>query len=153
MAASTVPTVTILGTTRLADGSIRNRIKIALGANYAIATGVPLTAALCGLRQFLMQTNGQAMIDPVVTGVNQGGVLAEIVGQALFLGYPTGGAGTNPTTPAAPTVLASTGVATASAVDATRPTGAVLPGIGKAFPDQAVTTGLIVFADAFGYPN
>lgn len=150
MAASTVPTCTVLGITKMANGHVRNRVKVALGANYASATGVPLTPALCGLTAFDMQTSGTALVDPVVTGVNQGGVLAEVIGLAIFLSYPTGGAGANPTTPAAPTILASTGASTASAVDATRPTGAVLPGIAKALPDQAVSTGLIIFIDAFG---
>lgn len=48
--------------------------------------------------------------------------------------FPTGGAGTPAAALAVPTVLASTGAVTASAVDATRPTGAVLPGVGAQVP-------------------
>lgn len=147
MAASSVPTVTVLGTTKLQNGKVKNRIKIALGANYAVATGVPLTAALCGLLQFEVQSSGSAFIDPVVTGVNQGGILAEIIGLALFLSYPTGGVTAAPATPAQPLITAG-----ATAVTGSAATGPFTPGLGKAFPDQAVTTGLIVFADAYGYP-
>lgn len=151
MAATTVPTCTTLGTTKLPNGQVRTRVKVALGANYASATGVPLTPVQCGLSAFQIAASGTALVDPVVTGVNQGGVIAEVIGLAIFLSYPTGGAGTNPTTPAAPTGLAATGVSTASAVDATRPTVAILPGIAKALPDQSVTTNLVVFLDAVGW--
>lgn len=148
MAASSTPVYTVLGTTRMLNGKVRNRVKVALGSNYATATGVPITAAGCGLLQFENQKGGTSFLDPVVTGVNQGGILAEVVSLALWLGYPTGGGGTEPTTPVAPKV--STGADTASAVDATTPT--ITPGLGKAFPDQAVTTSLVVFLDAYGYP-
>lgn len=149
MAASTVPTYTVLGKTQLQNGLVKTRVKVALGTNYASATGVPITAAGCGLLQFQSQTGNTAFVDPVVTGVNQGGVTAEVIGGALFLSYPTGGGGSNPTTPVAPKV--STGVTSASACDATTPT--ITPGLSKAFPDQAVSTGLIVFMDAYGYPT
>ena len=45
--------------------------------------------------------------------------------------FPTGGAGTPASGLAVPSGLAASGASTASAVDATRPTVAVLPGVGK----------------------
>lgn len=151
MAATSTPTITIQGKVKLPNGLTKIRSKWALGANYASGTGVPMTAAQCGLTSFQLTDAKTDFVDPFVTGVNLGGILAEVNAKAIFLSYPTGGGGANPTTPAAPTGLAATGASTASAVDATRPTVAILPGIAKPLPDQSVTTGLIIFVEAIGY--
>jgi hypothetical protein len=81
-------------------------------------------------------------------------LLAEVVALKLLVSYPSGGAAASPTTPAAPTGLAATGATTASAVDATRPTVGLTPGVGKAFANGSDLSGANVkfFLDFFGYP-
>lgn len=63
--------------------------------------------------------------------------------------FPTGGAGTPASGLAVPAGLAATGAVTASAVDATRPTVALLPGVGKEVPntqDLSTLTGVRGYA-------
>lgn len=144
-------TFTILGTTPVRDGMVRKRVKAVGDAAYPVA-GYPVTAANCGLKMFAVNATGDGFIDPVVTGVNQKGVLAEVVSGKLLISYSTGGAATSPTTPAAPVGLCASGAATASAVDATRPTVGLTPGQGKAFADNSDASGLTFFLDAIGYP-
>ena len=62
--------------------------------------------------------------------------------------FPTGGAGTPATGLAVPSGLAATGAVTASAVDATRPTVAILPGVGKEVPS---TQNLSTLTGVHGY--
>lgn len=142
-------TFTVLGKTGAnSQGITKTRVKAVLDNAYPVA-GYAITPANCGLSMFQVGADGKSFVDPVVTGVNGGGVLAEIIAQKLLLGYPTGGADTAPTTPAAP--LAQGGASTASAVSAIRP--GLTPGVGKAFPDAADAHLLTVFFDAYGYSS
>lgn len=68
--------------------------------------------------------------------------------EALMAIFPTGGAGTPAAALAVPTGLAATGAQTASAVDATRPTVAILPGVGK---EVASTQNLSTLTGVRGY--
>jgi hypothetical protein len=145
-------TFTILGTTPLPGGLVRKRLKAVGDSAYPVA-GYPISAANCGLKMFALNDAKTGFIDPVAVGVNQGGVLAEIVAGKILLTFPSGGAATAPATAAtAPVGLAATGAATASAVDATRPTVGLTPGCGKVLPASCDASTITVFIDAVGYP-
>lgn len=148
-------TITVQGTTPIPGGPrlVRKRAKIVCDNAYPVAGyDVSALAASFGLKKFKVNDAGTAFLDPVVTGVNQGGVLAEFVALKLLLSFPTGGAATAPATAAtAPVGLAGTGVSTASAVDATRPTVGLTPGCGKACPASMDASTITIFADVVGY--
>jgi hypothetical protein len=145
--------ITVLGTTQLGNGLVRKRA-VALGDNaYPVAgydfSPAAILAAL-GLKSYKINDAQTGFEDPVVTGVNQQGLLAEFVGLKLLVSLPTGGATACPTTLAAP--LSTTGTSTASAVNATTP--AITPGPGKACVVNTDFSGATVkfFFDAVGYP-
>jgi len=145
--------ITKLGTTPQSDGSVRVRGVTTCDNAYPVAGYNFNTAAILaalGLRAWKVTDNGTALIDPVVTGVNQQGLLAEFVGLQLLVSLPTGGATAAPTTLAAP--LVTTGAATASAVNVVTP--ALTPGTGKACVVNTDLSGanVKIFFDAYGYP-
>jgi hypothetical protein len=152
MATTVTMTYTVLGTTAMTDGLVRKRVSAVGGSQYPV-TGFPIAAADCGLKMFALAADGATFIQPVVTGVNQSGLLAEVVAGKVLFSFPTGGAATAPATGAtAPVGLAATGAATASAVDATRPTVGLTPGCGKACPATCDLSTVTIFLDAIGYP-
>lgn len=145
--------ITVLGTTQLGNGLVRKRA-VTLGDNaYPVAGydfSVAAVLAALGLKQYKVNDAGTGFEDPVVTGCNQQGLLAEFQGLKLLVSLPTGGATAAPTTLAAP--LVTTGAATASAVNATTP--AITPGPGKACVVNTDLSGanVKIFFDAVGYP-
>ena len=146
---------TIQGTTRLANGQVRKRVKIVGDNAYPVAGYDVSNAASFGLKQFGLNDAGTAFIDPVVTGVNQKGVLAEIIALKLLLTYPVGGTATSPTTPAQPVVVTTPDAgATGLTGSAAKPalTAVTTPGQGKAFADASDASGLTFFVDAVGLP-
>lgn len=97
---------------------------VTLSSSYP-ANGEPVTLAQLGfsvgVRLCLVQQVAGYVVEPVIQ--TNGSVKLKVM-------LPSGGAGT-PAAGAAPvaTGLAATGASTASAVDATRPTVAILPGV------------------------
>ncbi len=153
--AGTIATTTVLGTTKLANGLVRKRVSFLLDTAYPVAgydinTAAVLTAL--GISRYQLNDLQTGFVDPVVTGVSQTGILAEIKGLKLLLSFPSGGAGTSPAAATtAPVGLCGTGAATASAVDATRPTVGLTPGAGKACAASMDASSVTVFADVYGY--
>jgi len=103
-----------------------------LDTSYPNSTGYVINAQDVGLRVITgvkvlggNKVAGALIAWPDLLGTLAGG--AEVTSVALRMFMPTGGAGANPTSLAAPGV--TTGASTASAVDATTPT--ITPGIGK----------------------
>lgn len=146
--------ITVLGKTPLADGTVRVRAKCTLDNAYPVTgydfSPATILAAL-GLSGYIVNKAGNGWVDPVATGVNQQGLLAEFVLLKLLMSYPTGGATAAPAT-ATPAPLVTTGASTASAVNATTP--AITPGVGKACVVNTDFSGasVVIFFDAFGYP-
>jgi hypothetical protein len=144
--------ITVLGTTRLADGTVRVRAVSTFDNAYPVTgydfSPAAILAAL-GLSRYTMMNPATGFIDPIVTGVNQQGLLAEFVNLKLLFSYPTGGATAAPTTVGAP--KSTTGASTASAVNATTPD--ITPGVGKACVVNTDLSGanVKVFFDAYGY--
>lgn len=139
----------VQGTTPMANGFVRKRVKITLDNAYPVAGYDVSTPASWGLSRFQVAADQASFVDPVVTGVNQGGVLAEIKAMKLLLSYPTGGGAASPVTPAAPLITAGAVAMTSSAANGAAD---VTPGVGKAFVNNADASTLVVFADAVGYP-
>lgn len=146
-------TVTKLGTTRLADGTVRVRA-VAVGDNAYPAAGYDLSTAAVlaalGLKQYTVKDDGSGFVDPIVTGVNQQGLLAEIVALKLLVSYPTGGGVASPVALAAPLVTVGAVAMTSAAANGA---GDLTPGVGKACAVNTDLSGANVkfFFDAYGY--
>jgi hypothetical protein len=151
--AFTAASITVLGKTPLADGTVRVRAKTTLDNAYPVTgydfSPATILAAL-GLSGYAVNKPGNGWIDPIVTGVNQQGILAEFQGLKLLISFPTGGSATAPATMSAP--KSNAGASTASAVDATQPN--LIPGVGKACVVNTDFSGasVVIFFDAYGYP-
>jgi hypothetical protein len=142
-------TFTVQGKTPMANGLVRTRVKMVLDNNYPVAGYDVSTPASWGLSRFQLQATQDSFVDPVVTGVNQGGVMAEIKAMKLLLSYPSGGGQASPTTPAAPLLTAGAVAVTSNAANGAND---LTPGVGKAFANASDASTLTVFADAVGYP-
>ena len=148
-------TFTIQGTTVLANGQVRKRVKIVGDNAYPVAGYDVSDASKFGLKQFNLNDSGTSFTDPVIVGVNQKGVLAEIVALKLLLSYPSGGTAASPTTPAQPVAVTTPDAgATTMTGSAAKPalTAVTTPGQGKAFADASDASGLTFFVDAIGLP-
>ena len=142
-------TFTIQGTTAITGGLVRKRVKIVLDNAYPVAGYDVSNPASWGLSRFQVSSDQTAFVDPVVTGVNQGGVLAEIKAMKLLLSYPSGGGQASPLAPAAPLITAGAVAMTSAAANGAND---LTPGVGKAFANNTDASTLTVFADAVGYP-
>lgn len=102
-------------------GALRvSTIEVDYDSSYATG-GEALVAADFGLQR----------LDLVLASPKQGFMFEyDYTNAKLKAFFPTGGAGTPAAALAVPAGLAATGASTASAVDATRPTVAILPGVG-----------------------
>jgi len=135
--------------TRIADGEDvwgRTKVKyldITLDSSYPASAGYVINAQDVGLKYIRgAQVVGGNQASGTLLYAFDNGTTAGVLKTSTILRcyQPTGGGGTNPTTLAAPIV--SSGVATASAVDATTPT--IVPGIGKEVANTASLTAYIV---------
>jgi len=143
--------VVVSGTTRLTDGLVRKRAQVTLDATAPVAgydLGTAAVLAALGLSRYALNDAQTGFQDPIVTGVNQTGILAEIKALKLLLSFPTGGSVAAPATNLPAPVGATGGTAVTSSA-ATLP---ITPGVGKACVNNTDMTGVIVFIDAYGYP-
>jgi hypothetical protein len=132
------------------DGLKRVQALLILAGTYVSATGIPVTADMFGLNRFKPTDLLTGLLDPIVKSFADGAtgqnMIASIQSLILRLFYPTGGGGTNPTTPAAPHVSAGAVAVTADAATAT-----IVPGIAKELANAGDVSNMSIVAIAEGY--
>lgn len=135
------------------DGSKTVEALLSLAGTY-VTNGVPITAAMFGLTSFKVNRAGTGFIDPKVTQFNSSTaaqtMLASIAALFLRLMYPSGGAATAPSTPAAPVGITSPG-AVAVTSDADDAHVIFTPGIAKELPNGGDVSNFSVVVVAEGY--
>jgi len=148
--------ITVLGKTQYGEGKVKIRGVATLDNAYPVAGYNFNTAAILaalGLKAWLVNAAGNGFQDPVVTGVNQQGLLAEFQALKLLFSYPSGGNQAAPTTVAQPAYI---GVDGAVAVKSSAEACAInsTPGTGIALAANTDLSGanVKVYFDAFGYP-
>lgn len=122
------------------------------GARYSVIEVDYDTSYTTGGKALVAADFGLVRLDLVLASPKQGFMFEyDYTNAKLKAFFPTGGAGTPAAALAVPTGLAATGAATASAVDATRPTVAILPGVGAEVANtQNLSTLLAVRVLAIG---
>ena len=153
-----VASVTALGTTRLPGGRVKVRASFLCDNAYPVAgydLSVAAVLAALGLKMYEVNDAKTGFTDPVVTGVSQTGVLAEVKALKLLLTFPSGGATAAAAANTVPTVTTTPDAgATGLTGSAAKPAlaGVLVGGRGVVCPAAMDASTVTVFADCYGYP-